>query len=84
MHVLLLVFLANSYYIGLWPSHLKHAMQSNFDRRRINGPEESYPPVYVDEDEAESSWKPGQSRPSGVTVIASESNCLKSTPSIEE
>ncbi|KAH9926198.1 amino acid permease-domain-containing protein [Fomitopsis serialis] len=38
------------------------AMQSNFDRRRINGPEESLAPVYDDEEEAESSWKPGQSR----------------------
>ncbi|KAH9842615.1 mRNA transport regulator 3 [Rhodofomes roseus] len=37
-------------------------MQSNFDRRRINGPEESFPPVYDHEEEAESSWKPGQSR----------------------
>jgi len=38
------------------------AMQSNFDRRRINGPEESFTPVYDHEEEAESSWKPGQSR----------------------
>ena len=37
-------------------------MQSNFDRRRINGPEESYPPVFDNEDEAESSWMPGQPR----------------------
>ena len=25
--------------------------QSNFDRRRINGPEESFPPVFSDEEE---------------------------------
>ena len=43
-------------------SLLKQAMQSNFDRRRINGPEESYPPIFDDEDETEPAWKPGQSR----------------------
>ncbi|KAI0725135.1 mRNA transport regulator 3 [Fomitopsis betulina] len=42
-------------------------MQSNFDRRRINGPEESHPPVFDEEDEVESSWKPGQSRKGRAT-----------------
>ncbi|KZT67742.1 ribosomal protein S5 domain 2-like protein [Daedalea quercina L-15889] len=37
-------------------------MQSNFDRRRINGPEESHPPLYDHEEEAEPSWKLGQPR----------------------
>ncbi|KII88470.1 hypothetical protein PLICRDRAFT_41631 [Plicaturopsis crispa FD-325 SS-3] len=37
-------------------------MQSNFDRRRINGPEESSPPIYRLEEENEARWKPGKSR----------------------
>jgi hypothetical protein len=40
--------------------------QSNFDRRRINGPEESFPPVYEDDDDEEGQdakrWKLGQPR----------------------
>ncbi|KAI0780839.1 ribosomal protein S5 domain 2-like protein [Trametes elegans] len=37
--------------------------QSNFDRRRINGPEESYQPIFEhDEDERETRWKPGNPR----------------------
>ncbi|GJE86901.1 mRNA transport regulator 3 [Phanerochaete sordida] len=34
--------------------------QSNFDRRRINGPEESFPPVFADDEET--FVKPGASR----------------------
>lgn len=39
--------------------------QSNFDRRRINGPDESFPIVYEDEEDTSplASWKPGKSRP---------------------
>ena len=37
--------------------------QSNFDRRRINGPEESFPPVYEEEEDTPGqSWKEGQPR----------------------
>ncbi|KAI0818761.1 ribosomal protein S5 domain 2-like protein [Irpex lacteus] len=39
--------------------------QSNFDRRRINGPEESFAPVYdddEDQDTLEKRWKEGQPR----------------------
>ncbi|KAI0093864.1 mRNA transport regulator 3 [Irpex rosettiformis] len=39
--------------------------QTNFDRRRINGPEESFPPVYdeeEDQDVFEQQWKEGQPR----------------------
>ncbi|KAI0703626.1 mRNA transport regulator 3 [Cytidiella melzeri] len=41
--------------------------QSNFDRRRINGPEESFPPVYEDEEDPDgllfaNQWKEGQPR----------------------
>lgn len=38
--------------------------QSNFDRRRINGPEESFPPIYEDDDVEPSSlsWRPGKPR----------------------
>jgi len=38
--------------------------QSNFDRRRINGPEESFPPIYEDDDLEPSSlsWRPGKPR----------------------
>jgi len=38
---------------------------SNFDRRRINGPEESFPPVFSEDDETgleESKWQPGKPR----------------------
>jgi hypothetical protein len=35
----------------------------NFDRRRINGPEESFTPVFLEEDDvAEENWKPGNPR----------------------
>ncbi|KAI0331151.1 mRNA transport regulator 3 [Cubamyces sp. BRFM 1775] len=36
--------------------------QSNFDRRRINGPDESYQPVFEADEELDSRWKPGSSR----------------------
>jgi len=36
--------------------------QSNFDRRRINGPEESFPPVYDSDDDQVLSWSPGKPR----------------------
>lgn len=39
-------------------------MSTNFDRRRINGPEESFPPVFVDDDEDEAKWRPGKPRQS--------------------
>ena len=39
-------------------------MASNFDRRRINGPEESYSPVYEEEEATEwDRWKAGNPRP---------------------
>lgn len=39
-------------------------MASNFDRRRINGPEESRPPVFDDEEDTElDRWKFGELRP---------------------
>jgi len=38
-------------------------MTSNFDRRRINGPEESFPPVFDDDDESQlGQWKTGDRR----------------------
>jgi exosome complex component MTR3 len=40
-------------------------MALNFDRRRINGPEESFPPEVVDEEagsDAYAGWKLGQAR----------------------
>lgn len=36
--------------------------QSNFDRRRINGPEESVQPVFDLDEEEETRWKPGSAR----------------------
>ncbi|KAI0665180.1 mRNA transport regulator 3 [Cubamyces menziesii] len=36
--------------------------QSNFDRRRINGPEESYQPIFEPDEEVDSRWKPGSPR----------------------
>ncbi|KAI8998553.1 mRNA transport regulator 3 [Trametes punicea] len=36
--------------------------QSNFDRRRINGPDESYQPIFESDDELEPKWKPGNPR----------------------
>ncbi|KAG7452493.1 mRNA transport regulator 3 [Guyanagaster necrorhizus] len=36
--------------------------QSGFDRRRINGPEESFPPIYGDDDIENSVWKLGMTR----------------------
>ena len=36
--------------------------QANFDRRRINGPDESYQPIFESEDEEETRWKPGSPR----------------------
>ena len=39
--------------------------QSNFDRRRINGPEESFQPLYDEQEEeelAKTRWKVGQQR----------------------
>ena len=39
-------------------------MTSNFDRRRINGPEESFPLVFDDDEDAElDRWKFGEPRP---------------------
>ncbi|KAJ3564294.1 hypothetical protein NP233_g8392 [Leucocoprinus birnbaumii] len=36
---------------------------SNFDRRRVNGPEESFPPIFAsDESDKSSQWKIGQPR----------------------
>jgi hypothetical protein len=39
-------------------------MSTNFDRRRINGPEESFSPVFVDDEEDEGKWRPGKPRQS--------------------
>jgi len=39
-------------------------MSTNFDRRRINGPEDSFSPVFVDDDEDEAKWRPGKPRQS--------------------
>ncbi|EAU88481.2 mRNA transport regulator 3 [Coprinopsis cinerea okayama7 len=36
--------------------------QSGFDRRRINGPEESFAPVFEDDEDDSGRWKPGMSR----------------------
>ncbi|OBZ75145.1 Exosome complex component MTR3 [Grifola frondosa] len=36
--------------------------QTNFDRRRINGPEESFPPLFDSEDNGEQTWVPGNPR----------------------
>ncbi|KAI0636882.1 mRNA transport regulator 3 [Trametes polyzona] len=36
--------------------------QSNFDRRRINGPDESYQPIFEDDDELIAKWKVGDPR----------------------
>ena len=36
--------------------------QSGFDRRRINGPEESFSPLYDDEGETQDQWKVGRPR----------------------
>ena len=41
-------------------SGCRNMAQSNFDRRRINGPEESFPPVFSDEEET--FVKPGAPR----------------------
>jgi exosome complex component MTR3 len=39
-------------------------MTSNFDRRRINGPEESFSPVFDDESDTErNQWSVGKPRP---------------------
>ncbi len=44
--------------------------QAGFDRRRINGPEESFPPVFDDDDVLQSSSKPRQGRkPSEIRPI---------------
>ncbi|OJT15721.1 b(0,+)-type amino acid transporter 1 [Trametes pubescens] len=37
--------------------------QSNFDRRRINGPDESYQPIFESDDEQETRWKAGGGAP---------------------
>lgn len=39
-------------------------MSTNFDRRRINGPEESFSPVFVDDDDDQTKWRPGKPRQS--------------------
>ena len=39
-------------------------MSINFDRRRVNGPEESFSPVFFDNDEDEARWRPGKPRQS--------------------
>jgi len=39
-------------------------MSTNFDRRRINGPEEIFSPIFVDDDEDETKWRPGKPRQS--------------------
>lgn len=39
---------------------LNTTMSTNFDRRRINGPEESFSPVYASDEEDERATKPGQ------------------------
>ncbi|CAL1704461.1 unnamed protein product [Somion occarium] len=36
--------------------------QTNFDRRRINGPEESFAPVFQEDDEELPAWRPGKPR----------------------
>ncbi|KAM5531212.1 hypothetical protein V8D89_015130 [Ganoderma adspersum] len=36
--------------------------QANFDRRRINGPDESFRPIFDSEEEEEARWKPGKPR----------------------
>ncbi|OSC99067.1 mRNA transport regulator 3 [Trametes coccinea BRFM310] len=36
--------------------------QSNFDRRRINGPDESYQPIFEADEDLETKWKPGSPR----------------------
>ena len=36
--------------------------QSNFDRRRINGPDETSQPVFDSDDEEETRWRPGNPR----------------------
>ncbi|KAF9053726.1 ribosomal protein S5 domain 2-like protein [Hymenopellis radicata] len=44
--------------------------QAGFDRRRINGPEESFPPVFDDDDDRRPSSKPRQGRkPSEIRPI---------------
>ena len=48
-----------------WQPKSRHpslGMSTNFDRRRINGPEESFSPVFVDDDEDETKWRPGKPR----------------------
>jgi len=39
-------------------------MSMNFDRRRINGPEDSFSPMFVDDDEDDAKWCPGKPRQS--------------------
>jgi hypothetical protein len=56
-------------------------MASNFDRRRINGPEESFSPVFDDEEDTElDRWRFGEPRPgrsSGdIRPICTQSSCL--------
>lgn len=36
--------------------------QANFDRRRINGPDESFRPIFDSDEEEETPWKPGSPR----------------------
>jgi exosome complex component MTR3 len=36
--------------------------QASFDRRRVNGPEESFPPVFEDEEQAEPLLSNGKRR----------------------
>ncbi|TBU50870.1 mRNA transport regulator 3 [Dichomitus squalens] len=36
--------------------------QANFDRRRINGPDESFQPIFDSDEEDETRWKPGKPR----------------------
>ena len=36
--------------------------QSNFDRRRINGPDDTFQPIFDSDDEEETRWRPGNPR----------------------
>jgi hypothetical protein len=69
--------------LSLFVRRSKLAMAQNFDRRRINGPEESYPPVFDDEDDASatySGWVPGQPRrgrePAELRPICAPTLCI--------
>lgn len=42
-----------------WQS-LNAMAQLSFDRRRVNGPEESFPPVFIDEPQPDSLLKDGK------------------------